>query len=83
MDPATASSAIYVEWRHGITATMRQTHVAGEKLFADFTGDTMPVFDGITREVRAAKIFVAVLLPRGLRHRGLGTREPTKFVELD
>jgi transposase len=52
---------LYVEWRHGITATMRQTHAAGEKLFVDFAGDTLPVFDGLTGEVRAAKIFVAVL----------------------
>ncbi|EIG63827.1 hypothetical protein Bra1253DRAFT_00370, partial [Bradyrhizobium sp. WSM1253] len=48
---------LYVEWRHGITATMRQTHAAGEKLFVDFAGDTVPVFDGLTGEVRAAKIF--------------------------
>jgi transposase len=33
---------LYVEWRHGITATMRQTHAAGEKLFVDFAGDTVP-----------------------------------------
>jgi transposase len=52
---------LYIEWRHGITATMRQTHAAGEKLFVDFAGDTVPVFDGLTGEVRAAKIFVAVL----------------------
>jgi transposase len=52
---------LYVEWRHGITATMRQTHAAGEKLFVDFAGDTVPVFDGLTGEVRAAKIFVAVM----------------------
>jgi transposase len=52
---------LYVEWRHGITATMRQTHAAGEKLFVDFAGDTMPVFDGLTGEVRSAKIFVAVM----------------------
>ena len=52
---------LYVEWRHGVTATMRQTHAAGEKLFVDFAGDTVPVFDGLTGEVRAAKIFVAVL----------------------
>ena len=50
-----------VEWRRGITATMRQTHAAGEKLFADFAGDTVPVFDALTGEARAAKIFVAVL----------------------
>jgi transposase len=52
---------LYVEWRHGITATMRQTHAAGEKLFVDFAGDTVPVFDALTGDVRAAKIFVAVL----------------------
>jgi transposase len=40
---------LYVEWRHGITATMRQAHPAGEKLFVDFGGDTVPVFDGLTR----------------------------------
>ena len=52
---------LYGEWRRGVTATMRQTHVAGEKLFVDFAGDTMPVFDALTGEVRDAKIFVAVL----------------------
>jgi transposase len=52
---------LYVEWRHGITAMMRQTHAAGEKLFVDFAGDTVPVFDGLTGEVRAAKIFVPVM----------------------
>jgi len=34
---------LYVEWRHGITATMRQVHAAGEKLFVDFGGDTVPL----------------------------------------
>jgi len=52
---------LYGEWRRGVTATMRQTHAAGEKLFVDFAGDTMPVFDAITGEMREAKIFVAVL----------------------
>lgn len=52
---------LYVEWRRGITATMRQTHAAGEKLFVDFAGDTVPVFDALTGEARACKIFVAVL----------------------
>ena len=28
------------EWRRGVTATMRQTHAAGEKLFVDFAGET-------------------------------------------
>jgi transposase len=52
---------LYGEWRRGVTATMRQTHIAGEKLFVDFAGDTMPVFDAVTGEVRDTKIFVAVL----------------------
>ena len=36
---------LYIEWRRGVSATMRQTHVAGEKLFVDYAGDTVPVFD--------------------------------------
>src|SRR5207244_4784078 len=52
---------LYGEWRRGITATMRQTHAAGEKLFVDVAGDTMPVFDAVTGEARESKIFVAVL----------------------
>ena len=53
--------SLYVEWRRGVTATMRQTHVAGEKLFVDFAGDTVPVLDPTTGEVRQAHVFVAVL----------------------
>src|SRR6516164_7670609 len=52
---------LYGEWRKGVTATMRQTHVAGEKLFVDFAGDTVPVIDGLTGEIGAAHVFVAVL----------------------
>jgi len=40
---------------------MRQTHRAGEKLFVDYAGQTMPVVDRTTGEVRQAQIFVAVL----------------------
>ena len=38
----------YSDWRKCITPTMRQTHLAGEKLFVDWAGDTIPVFDPIT-----------------------------------
>jgi len=34
----------YSDWRKCITPTMRQTHLAGEKLFVDWAGDTIPVF---------------------------------------
>lgn len=47
--------------RRTISATMRQAHVSGEKLFVDVAGDTVPVFDAPSGEVRAAHVFVAVL----------------------
>ena len=48
-------------WKRTITATMRQTHLAGEKLFVDWAGDTIGVADPATGEVHAARIFVAAL----------------------
>ena len=40
---------------------MRQTHRAGEKLFIDYAGPTVPVVCAATGEIRTAQIFVAVL----------------------
>src|SRR6476620_3442140 len=40
---------------------MRQTHVAGEKMFVDFAGQTVEVTELASGEVRQAQIFVAVL----------------------
>jgi hypothetical protein len=40
---------------------MRQTHIAGEKLFVDFAGRTSEVVDGLTGEIIPVQIFVAVL----------------------
>jgi transposase len=41
---------------------MRQTHIAGEKLFVDYAGDGVPVvIDRLTGEIRIAQVFVAVL----------------------
>jgi transposase len=51
----------YGAWRKYISPTMRQTHVAGEKLFVDWAGDTIPVFDAATGEEHRAHIFVAAL----------------------
>ena len=52
---------LYSDWRKRISPTMRQTHVAGEKLFVDWAGDTMPVFDPMTGEEHARTSFVAAL----------------------
>jgi transposase len=40
---------------------MRHEHRAGEKLFVDFPGQTVPVVDPRTGEVSQAEVFVAVL----------------------
>ena len=40
---------------------MRQTHVAGEKLFVDFAGRKVPVIYPSTGEIRESHIFVAAL----------------------
>ena len=40
---------------------MRFQHKAGEKLFIDWAGDTVPIVDADSGEVRPAYLFVAVL----------------------
>ena len=40
---------------------MRQTHVAGERLFVDYAGTTLEVINGLTGEVITAQLFVAAL----------------------
>ena len=39
---------------------MHQNHKAGEKLFVDYAGDTIPITNSETGEVSQAQIFVAV-----------------------
>jgi len=52
---------IYSEWRKRLSPTMRQTHVAGDKLFVDWAGDTVPIVDSMTGEVHEAHLFIAAL----------------------
>jgi transposase len=51
----------YRAWAAGLKRSMRQVHVAGEKLFADYAGHTVPIVDARTGEIRQAQIFVAAL----------------------
>jgi transposase len=51
----------YRAWQGKLDVVMRQDHRAGEKLFVDYAGQTMPVVDRETGEIREAQIFVAVL----------------------
>ncbi len=48
-------------WKQRARPSMRQTHIGGEKVFVDFAGDTIDIFDPITGEVRAMKLFVAAM----------------------
>jgi transposase len=52
---------LYREWNGRLKPTLRQVHIAGERLFVDFAGHTMAVIDATTGEIRRAEIFVAVL----------------------
>jgi len=49
------------DWRAVQGLSMRQTHLAGEKGFVDYAGQTIPVVDLGTGEIRDAHIFVAAL----------------------
>ena len=51
----------YRAWAAGLKRSMRQIHIAGEKLFVDYAGQTVPIIDAATGEIRRAQIFVAVL----------------------
>ena len=51
----------YRTWQGRLDLVMRQEHHAGEKLFVDFSGMTIPIVDPGTGEVWQAELFVAVL----------------------
>ena len=50
---------LYRAWEGRLSPTMRQVHVAGERMFVDYAGTTLEVVDGTTGEVRVCQLFVA------------------------
>jgi transposase len=52
---------LYREWSAKLDVVLRQEHRAGEKIFVDYAGPTVPIIDGKTGLVQEASIFVAVL----------------------
>lgn len=52
---------LFQEWRGLQGLSMRQTHLAGEKVFVDYAGATVPVVDAGTGEIREAQVFVGAL----------------------
>jgi transposase len=53
--------AHYHRWRARLDPVLRQVHRAGEKVFVDYAGQTMPVVDPQTGEIRQAQLFVGTL----------------------
>jgi transposase len=51
----------YRLWAKNLDVSLRQTYRAGEKLFVDYAGQTIPVADTITGQARQAQLFVATL----------------------
>lgn len=50
----------FQQWLSIQQPSMRQIHVAGEKLFIDYCGPTIPIVNPDTGECRFAQVFVAV-----------------------
>jgi transposase len=51
----------YREFAKTQARSMRQIHIAGEKLFVDYAGGSVPIIDAATGEISQAQIFVATL----------------------
>ncbi|MBI2286673.1 MAG: IS21 family transposase [Nitrosomonadales bacterium] len=53
--------SLYHDHAATLKRSMRQIHRAGEKLFIDYAGPTVPIIDQLSGEISQAHIFVAVL----------------------
>lgn len=52
---------LYRGFEGRLSPTMRQDHVAGDKVFVDYSGKKVAIVDPKTGEIREAELFVAVL----------------------
>jgi transposase len=52
---------LYQRWRSKLDVVLRQEHTAGEKMFVDWAGATIPVYDRHTGVAWQAPLFVAAL----------------------
>lgn len=51
----------YARFANTLNPSMKMVHIAGEKVFVDYSGLTIPIQDQKTGEITNAQIFVAVL----------------------
>ncbi len=47
---------LYSEWQRRLDVVLRRKHGAGERTFVDYAGQTVPVIDPKTGEVRRAQV---------------------------
>jgi transposase len=52
---------LYDRWSRNQDVVLRQEHRAGEKMFVDWAGDTIPIHDRRISDITPASLFVAVL----------------------
>lgn len=52
---------LYDRWKKKLNVSLRQNHKAGEKMFIDYAGQTIPITDRTTGKDKEAELFVAVL----------------------
>lgn len=52
---------LYQRWRKRLDVVLRQDHRAGEKMFVDWAGATIPLYDRQTGQAWSASLFVATL----------------------
>ena len=52
---------LYRQWAGKLDVCLRQHHRAGEKLFIDYAGQTVPIYDPTSGHVSRAYLFVATL----------------------
>ncbi len=52
---------LFREFEHRLSPTMRQHHVAGDKVFVDYSGKKLAIVDPLSGEIGEAEIFVGVL----------------------
>jgi len=51
----------YRRYKQKLNPSMRQTHIAGEKFFVDYSGVTIPIYNQKSGEIETAQVFVGVL----------------------
>ncbi len=68
----------YAKFLKSVNPSMRQVHYAGDKLFIDYSGLTMPIVNQRTAETSKAQIFVSVLGASGYTFVHASSSQSTK-----